>query len=57
MYVNWNIKGHEVAKFAAKHLVKVLTSIEAYKKGDYGDALVECFKTLDDLMRTEYGKD
>jgi len=47
--------GYEVARFAGRHVHKILESSEKYKNGDVDNALVEAYIATDDLMLTADG--
>jgi len=47
--------GYEVARYAARHVHKILEESEKYQSGQIGDALVDAYKATDDLMLTTDG--
>lgn len=44
--------GHEVAVYTAQHLPQYLKNCEAYKKGDYTQALKDAFLEFDATLTT-----
>jgi len=44
--------GHEVAAYSAQHLPEYLKNCEAYKKGDYAQALKDAFLEFDAALTT-----
>ena len=44
--------GHEVAAYSAQHLPEYLKNCEAYKKGDYTQALKDAFLEFDATLTT-----
>ena len=48
--------GPEVAQFVELHFVSELKKLELFKKGDYKNALIECFLKMDTLMITNAGR-
>lgn len=44
--------GHEVATYAAQHLPQYLKNCEAYKQGDYAQALKDAFLGFDATLTT-----
>ena len=48
--------GCEVAKFVEIHFVEELRKTEPFKKGDYKNALIETFLSLDRMVLTDAGK-
>jgi hypothetical protein len=44
--------GHEVATYSAEHLPQYLKNCEAYKKGDYTQALKDAFLEFDATLTT-----
>jgi len=47
--------GYEVARFASRHVHKILEESEKFKSGDIGGALVDAYIATDDLMLTADG--
>jgi serine/threonine protein phosphatase PrpC len=47
--------GSEVAKFCADKFCTVLARLPSFKDHRYKDALVECFLSLDEIMKTKEG--
>jgi serine/threonine protein phosphatase PrpC len=48
--------GCEVALFVENHFVEELKKTEAYRKGDYKNALIETFLQMDRMLLTDAGK-
>lgn len=44
--------GHEVAAYSAQHLPEYLKNCEAYKKGDFAQALKDAFLEFDATLTT-----
>jgi len=47
--------GYEVARFAARHVHKIVEESEKFKNGDFAGALVDAYIATDDLMLTTEG--
>jgi len=47
--------GYEVARYASRHLHKILESSEKFKNGDVAGALVDAYIATDDLLLTPEG--
>ena len=48
--------GCEVAHYIENHFVDEIKKTEAFKKGDYRNALIETFLNVDKMLLTEAGK-
>jgi serine/threonine protein phosphatase PrpC len=48
--------GCEVAHFVGNHFVEELKKTEAFRKGDYKNALIDTFLSLDRMILTDAGK-
>ena len=48
--------GCEVAKFVENHFVEELRKSESFRKGDYRNALIDTFLSLDRMLLTDSGK-
>lgn len=48
--------GCEVAYFVENHFIDQLKKSEAFKKGDYKNALIDTFLLLDKMLLTDAGK-
>jgi protein phosphatase 1G len=46
--------GAEVAKFSNKYYPQILTNCDAFKAGDYQQAMVHAFQTIDDMLEAPY---
>jgi len=48
--------GCEVAKFVAAHFIEEIKKTESFRRGDYRNALIETFLSLDRMILTDAGK-
>jgi len=48
--------GCEVAHYIEAHFVEEIKKTESFKKGDYRNALIETFLTIDKMLLTDVGK-
>ena len=48
--------GCEVAHFVEAHFIDEIKKTEAFRKGDYKNALIETFLTIDRMLLSDAGK-
>lgn len=48
--------GNEVADFVKEHLVEELKKLPSFKAGDYETCLKDIYLKIDEMLKTQYGK-